>query len=684
VSLPLSRSNAFGETLPSINLGGASADVVPQFANSGDYDSDGTPNTAEFSLGTNPFSEMSGPAGIGVGVVVSNESAGSNCEVGGQKLLFFRDMNNNGLFESGEAVVSTSYLCGAAPAVSTGGSGGRKLARSAAPTTVIGTFAGSDETTLPMLQIAAGYRLPLVKQASTWIPLRVPLFFENADCSGTTWAKAIGFGQGVYTHKDGYPYVLVSSEPLDRPLYMSLWESSGCKVANPYLKEFTADRKDQTQMVGTAGGYGYFWSNDLSGGGLYKTNGTDVGTTRLLSLAGVMGSYGSSITSVAVGSRIFFSGYDLNYGHELWTSDGTAVGTVRITDMNVGSGGSSPQNFVQIGSYIYFAANSSGTNLLYRIPSSTVGAVTPELITEVSGGTYSVPWDTPLAVANGKLFFVSSSSIMVHDPSTTTLAALSDLGAAGCTSTPSPGVGVGGFFQFACSTKLFKTDGTTTSSYVNDFNDSLFRVATDAFTYRCDGTFKQIYRANGTALVALTTSSESCANSNIVGSSKLGANYYFVTNATVSGSQVCNLWKSDGATAATAPLKTLSSGYCSALAYGMGTTLSTPMIADGATNLYILLQTASQPALWRTDGTAGGTSSVFGGYAASFSSVNGFSLLGSNFIWNAHDSGLAANKVFRFNTSTSYSMVDYGHGFSVATPLAAPVIGAGETLSVVP
>lgn len=52
-----------------------------------------------------------GPNGINIGVLVETESAGSNCAFGGKKHSFFRDVNNNRLYDLGEEVLSVSFVC---------------------------------------------------------------------------------------------------------------------------------------------------------------------------------------------------------------------------------------------------------------------------------------------------------------------------------------------------------------------------------------------------------------------------------------------------------------------------------------------------------------------------------------------------------------------------------------------
>jgi ELWxxDGT repeat protein len=65
-----------------------------------------------------------------------------------------------------------------------------------------------------------------------------------------------------------------------------------------------------------------------------------------------------------IGSRVFFSLFDpAHYGQELWTSDGTAAGTMMVKDINPGAGGSSPGAMTNFNGTLYFSAN-DGTQWL--------------------------------------------------------------------------------------------------------------------------------------------------------------------------------------------------------------------------------------------------------------------------------------------------------------------------------
>ena len=53
-------------------------------------------------------------------------------------------------------------------------------------------------------------------------------------------------------------------------------------------------------------------------------------------------------------------------GAELWRTDGTAAGTVRVSDINPGSGSSDPLGFVVFRGYLYFNASNGTSSALYR------------------------------------------------------------------------------------------------------------------------------------------------------------------------------------------------------------------------------------------------------------------------------------------------------------------------------
>ncbi|QLQ10216.1 MAG: hypothetical protein HZY75_07250 [Nocardioidaceae bacterium] len=60
----------------------------------------------------------------------------------------------------------------------------------------------------------------------------------------------------------------------------------------------------------------------------------------------------------AMGDRLFFAADDGVHGHELWTSDGTAEGTVMVKDIHPdGSDSSSPKGLTAVGNRLFFTAD---------------------------------------------------------------------------------------------------------------------------------------------------------------------------------------------------------------------------------------------------------------------------------------------------------------------------------------
>src|SRR5262245_64030471 len=88
---------------------------------------------------------------------------------------------------------------------------------------------------------------------------------------------------------------------------------------------------------------------------LWKSDGTEAGTVRVKDIIpGPSGGFPSRLTPA--GSLIFFSASDNTSGVELWKSDGTEAGTVRVKDINPGPASTNIINLAAVGNTLYFSA----------------------------------------------------------------------------------------------------------------------------------------------------------------------------------------------------------------------------------------------------------------------------------------------------------------------------------------
>jgi ELWxxDGT repeat protein len=126
-----------------------------------------------------------------------------------------------------------------------------------------------------------------------------------------------------------------------------LWKSNGTARGTAMLTHVAgpagADPQDLTAADGVL-----FFSARAPGHGrqLWKSNGTAAGTTQVshiapapvgLDPAGITYAIGQQVLSPTPGQvLVYFSGWDPVHGRQLWRSNGTTAGTVRITGVNPG------------------------------------------------------------------------------------------------------------------------------------------------------------------------------------------------------------------------------------------------------------------------------------------------------------------------------------------------------------
>ena len=130
----------------------------------------------------------------------------------------------------------------------------------------------------------------------------------------------------------------------------------GVEGSNPF---YITDVGDTTYFVASPR------SGNRSVRGLWKSDGTEIGTERIFDVQG------RDLT--AAGDLLFFSAEDAEHGDELWVSDGTTANTFVVANVAGGSGSSDPRFLCFHGDRLYFTANTNATGdelWSVRIPST--------------------------------------------------------------------------------------------------------------------------------------------------------------------------------------------------------------------------------------------------------------------------------------------------------------------------
>ncbi|MBS0416284.1 MAG: hypothetical protein JSR66_01120 [Proteobacteria bacterium] len=407
---------------------------------------------------------------------------------------------------------------------------------------------------------------------------------------------------------------------------------------------------------------------------LWRTDGTPGGTFELGSVVGVTQSGGA--TPVATGQTVaYFTPYSSTIGTELSITDGTVAGTRTVKDIAQShiNGSSSPLDFTLMGNAVLFTATpadnapaqlwstdgtSAGTQMLVDVSAgSTTGgisqlvklgskalltATTPaagnelwitdgtvagtQLVKDlVPGPDGSNPWLDGGTLLNSSLIFPTTTgsgtvaSIWATDgtPGGTVLLKAAPPNTFG----PFLTAGVYAYFPLPNTNSgnvLWKTDGTpggtqtalpatmTFDSIAGSAGGYLFFGASD------NGGGLQLWRTDGTAAGTIPLTNLSLGTGAISRGTALGSRLIF-TICPFSGT--CGIYASDGSANGTVRLADGSlQYYLRGYAVVSGNQLYFSGVRPGQ----------SQPEIWVTDGTPGGTHPVDPGNAAGLSYPNNF------------------------------------------------------------
>ena len=204
---------------------------------------------------------------------------------------------------------------------------------------------------------------------------------------------------------------------------IELWKTDGTADGTVLLKDIGNATDGMPEGFTLYNNALYFSASDNDGTELWKTDGTTSGTTMVKDINsgddGFGGGPASSMPSLftVFGEYLYFVATD-NYGKELWKTDGTESGTSMVKDINMGGADSNPLDLQVFGNKLFFFADNgadgyelwesdgteSGTTLHLDINTGMPSSA--RLVVMDDGGINSYSWhEAPLYVAGGKMYF---------------------------------------------------------------------------------------------------------------------------------------------------------------------------------------------------------------------------------------------------------------------------------------
>jgi ELWxxDGT repeat protein len=365
---------------------------------------------------------------------------------------------------------------------------------------------------------------------------------------------------------------------------VELWKSDGTDVGTQMVANIRSGssasnpaRLTRVQGSFISAGRLFFTADDgINGMELWKSDGTGPGTVMVKNINGNPASSSpDNLTNVPSGGlgpgRLFFTADDGTSGIELWVSDGTPAGTVRVKDINP-AGSSSPMELTAVGTVLYFSAdNGVDGRELWKSDGTDPGTVrVKDIYVGPSGSNASYLTDV-----NGTLFFVAFTPALGAelwksngtDPGTVLVKDIRT--GVGLSSIPQHLVALG-------STLLFQADDGANGREV----------------WKSDGT------GPGTVQVAeINPTGDAFISNGFTGVTVVSAGVlYFVANDGVTGDE---LWRTDGTAPGTARVKDIYPGP---------TEGSVVWLTDVNGTVFFSARNAPlNSELWRSDGRPGGT-----------------------------------------------------------------------------
>lgn len=272
---------------------------------------------------------------------------------------------------------------------------------------------------------------------------------------------------------------------------------------------------------------------------------------------------------VALGGKLIFAAETPEYGLELYVSDGTAVGTTLLNDINPGTAGSEIKKLFAGSNYVFFIADDGthGTEI-WRTDGTAQGTImVKDLAAGSTDGVYNASFDKTAFALDSVFYFISSPT----------------------------------------NKGLYKTNGESGNmqliKYSDDLKDILGAQGGNVYftQYYYGGNYvASLWKTDGTTP---GTQKVKEVNVNFLGVynyfAAVGSDIYFVFSTLAEGDE---LWKSDGTQAGTTIVKDIVPGSGHSISSSWS-----PIYAWKNKIYFITFPGTTGQELWKSDGTDSGT-----------------------------------------------------------------------------
>jgi ELWxxDGT repeat protein len=367
-----------------------------------------------------------------------------------------------------------------------------------------------------------------------------------------------------------------------------LWKTDGTETGTLRVKDINPGSGNSfPDSLANVNGTLYFRANDgQSGFELWKSDGTEAGTLRVKDInPGSNGAFAqpSSPSLTNVNGMLYFHADDGTSGRELWKSDGTEAGTVRVKDINPGGDNSLPYSLTNFNGTLYFIATTGQQDSeLWKSNGTEAGTVRVKNIAPGTNPAFFPPFPS-LTDVNGTLYFgaadgPSGLELWKSDGTAAGTRRVKDIIPGLVNSNPKYLTNVNGTLFFIANDaqsgyELWKSDGTGAGTLrvkdINPGSNGAFSLYSSPSLTNVNGTLffraptgqqdSELWKSDGTepGTVRVKDIRPGIRGSNPLSLRNVNGSLYFAADDGVAGVE---LWTSDGTEAGTVLVTDLFKG----------------------------------------------------------------------------------------------------------------------------